>query len=103
MIIPESVRIGSMDYKVIITDEILLVNHEECYGKIEYGNHAIKIKKDFQDVQGMESTLLHEIMHGITHERNFVYDRNDDETITQQLAKGLHQLIKDNPNMFLKG
>lgn len=102
MIIPESVRIGSMDYKIIITDEVLIVNHEECSGLINYVEHLIKISNN-QDVQGFEATLLHEVMHGITHERNFIYDKNDDESITEELARGLHQLIKDNPNMFLKG
>ena len=103
MIIPESVRIGSIDYKVIFTDEILAVGGHMVYGLIEYDKHNIKIKNGITDSQGIESTLLHEIMHGITHERNFTYDKNDDEGITEELARGLHQLIKDNPDMFLKG
>lgn len=101
MNIPKSVRIGSMDYKVIITDEIIIVDHKECSGMIDYNQHEIKVKNDMQDIQGMEATLLHEIMHGITNERNFTYEKNDDETITEELARGLHQLIRDNPGMFI--
>ena len=100
MKIPSSVRIGSVDYKIIMTDEILLVNDLSCCGKINYNQHEIKVKNDMQDVQGMEITLLHEIFHAITNERNFTYVKNDDETITEELARGLHQLIRDNPNMF---
>ena len=96
----KSVRIGSMDYKVELTDEVILVEHKECFGSADFNNKVIKINTELHHTQGQEETLLHEIFHAITHERNFSYDKNDDETITEELARGLHQLIKDNPKLF---
>jgi len=100
MNIPSIIRVGSMDYKVILTDEILVVDCHTCKGMIEYEKHEIKIKEDIQDKQGMEVTLLHEIMHAIVRERNFEYEKNSDEGITEEIACGLHQLIRDNPLLF---
>jgi len=100
MKIPEQIRIGSMVYSVTRTDEFILVDHKECMGDIDYLKKTIRIKRGIQDSQGEQETLLHEIIHGITHERNFGYNNNDEETVTEELARGLHQIILDNPNMF---
>ena len=100
MNIPSKVRVGSMDYTVELTEDIILVDHKECFGDVNLIKKVIRINKNNQDIQGMQETLLHEIFHGIVYERNFTYDKNDDETITEELARGLHQIIKDNPNMF---
>lgn len=100
MRIPDKVRIGSMDYKVERTDDVILVDHKECYGNIDFNKKVIRIQSNVQDSQGEKETLLHEILHGIVYERNFSYDKNDDETITEELARGLHQVIRDNPNIF---
>jgi len=96
----KSVRIGSMDYKVELTGEVILVDHKECFGSIDYNNKVISINSKIQGIQNQEVTLLHEIFHAITNERTFSYENNSDETITEELARGLHQLIKDNPKLF---
>jgi len=96
----KQVRIGSMDYKVELTDETIIVDHRECFGNINYYDKTIEINTTSQDIQGQELTLLHEIFHGVVYERNFKYNVNDDESITEELARGLHQLIKDNPKLF---
>ena len=100
MNIVNKVRIGSIDYTVNKTTEIILVDHKECFGSIDYNKKLILINSELQDIQGQEETLLHEIVHGIVYERNFSYEKNDDETITDELARGLHQLIRDNPKLF---
>ena len=102
MNIPELVRIGSMDYTVKKVDEVIIVDHKECFGSIEYNKKIIKIGNGIQDKQSEEVTLLHEIFHGIVFERNFSYEKNDDETITEELARGMHQVIKDNIGMFIE-
>jgi len=96
----KSVRIGSMDYKVLLNDKLILEDGKECFGAINFRKKEIKINNELQDIQGQEETFLHEILHGICEERNFIYEKNDDETITEELARGLHQLIKDNPKLF---
>ena len=100
MNIPKIVRIGSMDYKIIVSNEIILGDNKACFGDVDLRKKVIRINNELQGVQGQEETLLHEIFHGISEERNFLYEKNDDETITEELARGLHQLIRDNPEMF---
>jgi len=101
MIIPEVVRIGSCDYEVILTDKVTLKESHQCYGHIDWEHHVIEIDKTLQDVQGLEHTFLHELVHGIVYERSLDLENSDEETIADELAKGLHQVIRDNPEMFL--
>ncbi|SMC17218.1 hypothetical protein SAMN02745134_00262 [Clostridium acidisoli DSM 12555] len=100
MNIPSKVRIGSVDYMISRTDEIIIVNHQECFGDIDFNKKIIRIAQNIQDIQGEEITLLHEMLHGLVYERNFEYERCDDETITEEISRGLHQLIRDNPQVF---
>lgn len=100
MKILDKVRIGSVDYEIKHTNDIIIVDHKECYGDINYNKKIIRIGNNITSLQGEEETLLHEILHGIVYERNFTYDKNDDETITEELARGLHQVIRDNPGIF---
>ena len=100
MNIPCTVRIGSMDYKVELTEEVILLNHQECKGIIEFGEHEIRINSVLQDKQGQEQTFLHEVIHGIVAERSLDLEEADEETIVDEIAKGLHQVIRDNPEIF---
>jgi hypothetical protein len=97
--IPEKVRIGSMTYPVTQSDKTLIVNGRECKGRIDYNMHTIEINNVVQDLQGCEQTLLHEIVHGIIDDRAISLD-GDTEEVVDGLAMGLHQLIKDNPEIF---
>jgi Zn-dependent peptidase ImmA (M78 family) len=98
--IPEKIRIGSSDYSVLLTDENLVCNGQESYGWINYNYHLIKINKNIQDKQGQEKTLLHELIHGIVRERSLDVANSNEEIIVEEIAMGLHQVIRDNPNMF---
>mgnify|MGYP000936580580 CR=1 FL=1 len=49
-----------------------------------------------QDEQGQLQTLLHEILHGIIYDRAIEFDKMDEETIVDHLAKGIYQVLKDN-------
>ncbi|WP_185903784.1 hypothetical protein [Hathewaya massiliensis] len=100
MNIPEKVRIGSMDYDVKLTDETLVLNGRECLGVIDYDNTEIKISKSIQSNQKQEQTFLHELMHGIIRERNLDLQNSDEETIVDEIATGLHQVIRDNQEIF---
>jgi hypothetical protein len=99
MLIPEKVRIGSCDYEVILTDKPILREGQQCYGHIDLEHREIEIDNTLQDIQGQEITLLHEIAHGIIYERDLKLQ--DEEFIVHELAKALHQIIRDNPIMFL--
>ena len=49
MNIPEKIRIGSVDYEVVLTDENLVLNGREVYAWIDYNYHLIKINRNLQD------------------------------------------------------
>lgn len=102
MNIPKKIRIGSVDYEVVLTDENLVLNGREVYAWIDYNYHLIKINRNLQDKQGQEQTFLHELMHGIVKERSLEIGNCDEETLVEELAIGLHQVIRDNPGIFLK-
>ncbi|WP_195264083.1 hypothetical protein [Clostridium sp. 1001275B_160808_H3] len=100
MNILDNIRIGSSDYSVILSNETLVIDRHECKGMIDYEFHKIKINNEIQDKQGQEQTLLHEVIHGIVRERNLDLQNSDDETIVDEIAMGLHQVIRDNIEIF---
>lgn len=95
MNIPRTIRIGSVDYTVEKTDEYLKLDGEQCLGIIDYEKQTIRIANNLQHKQRQEQTFLHEVVHAIT--REFKIDFNEEEeTIVDKLALGLHQAIRDN-------
>jgi len=99
MIIPEVVRIGSSDYEVEFTDNPIVVDHKECYAAIDYNNHTIEISNQLGDIQTQEQSFLHELFHGIVRDR--ALEIQDEEFVVDELAKAMHQVIRDNKIMFL--
>lgn len=102
MYIPGKVRIGSVDYEIFIEDKTIVLNTDQCKGKIDFEYHKINIDSSIQDKQGQEQTFLHELIHGIVRERSLDLEKVDEETIVDGLAVGLHQIIRDNPQIFIK-
>lgn len=102
MEIPSKIRIGSVDYDVKLTDEVLVLNSQQCKGTIDFEFNEIKISNSVQDIQNQEQTLLHELIHGMVHDRKIDFKNMDEESIVDGLALELHQVIRDNPNMFHK-
>lgn len=98
MQIPEKVRIGSCDYAVELTTETLAVDGRHCHGRIDYNNHKIQIDTKLGDEQQRQRTLLHEVLHGMMRERGL--ELEDEESVVEELAKSLHQIIRDNPEIF---
>lgn len=100
MKIPDKIRIGSMYYEVVKSNKILVLEGKECFGIIDYNKHLIEINDNIGDIQQQEQTFLHEVVHGIIRERNLDLENSDEESIVDELATGLHQIIRDNPEMF---
>lgn len=95
--IPEKVRIGCFEYKVIRTSDILVVDGRQCKGKIDYEKNEIYIwDTGDHGEQSKEQTFWHEIVHAIIHERNFSLSKADEETSVDELATGIYSLMKDN-------
>lgn len=100
MNIPETVRIGSCDYVVELTTNNLVVDGKECYAQIDYNFHKISINSKLADKQHNEVSFLHELLHGIMKDRNL--ELENEELVVEELSRGFHQVIKDNPKMFEK-
>ncbi|WMM24064.1 hypothetical protein RBU61_14185 [Tissierella sp. MB52-C2] len=95
MNLPDKIVISGMEYKVIITDEPLFCDNIRAYGHINFDKKQILIDKTLRDSQGHIQTLIHEIIHGIVYDREINLKHDDEETIVDQLAKGLYQTLKD--------
>ena len=99
MNIPSTVKVGGILYDVSEVDHAMCVDQKEVKGKIEYDFCKITIRNDIQSKQGMEQTFLHELVHAMERERGLEWGENN-ELYTEELAKVLHQVIIDNPDMF---
>ena len=99
MKIPSKVRVGSIDYTINSKDERQILNARQCYGVIDYEYHTIELDSGIQDIQGLERTFLHELVHAIVKEHKINLE-GDSEEVTDKLAYGLHQVIRDNPSIF---
>lgn len=96
------VRIDAVDYDISHTKEALLVSNMACKGRIDYDKNLIEITTDEVGENQQALTLMHEIVHGIVHERgitNLIADK-DQETVVDQFAKGVTNLIRDNPELI---
>ena len=98
MKILDKIRIGSVDYDIRQTDKNVVVDCKACYGAIHYSDHVIELDSKLCDRQRMELTLLHEVFHGILHERAIRVE--NEEELVEGLARGMHQILRDNPEMF---
>jgi hypothetical protein len=97
--IPQKVRVGSCDYTVELTEETL-VNPDRriCYGVMDADDHKLRIDRKLGDTQLHELVFLHELLHAMVHERNI--NLENEELVVEELSRSLHQIIRDNPEMF---
>lgn len=93
MQIPKKVKIGALEYKVIVTNDISLGC--EYAGEILYREQIIHIRP--MEKQRMEATFLHEVLHGVYENLGY---KDHDEKPVDELAHALHALISDNPKVF---
>lgn len=95
MNIPDKVKIGYKDYEVKKIAGKVMDNDTVCYGVIHYNDGLIQISTIYSDDQ-QKCAFVHEALHGIDD----IFDIGLEERQVQQLAKGLYQVIKDNPDIF---
>ena len=95
MNIPESIRIGGMEYAVIREPFLSNENRHELMGQIRYQQGVIALSENVEmchDAACM--TLLHEILHGLA--RHFDLEIENEETVVDAFARGLFQVLQDN-------
>ena len=108
MKIPDKVRVGSIDYDVTVGEDPLIINGVQALGCCDYMDSTIKLDKSIQGNQQLEVTFLHELMHTLFNDCKIdltAYGMEQDtmEYIVDSLAYSLHQVIRDNPEIFMMG
>lgn len=101
MQIPKRVRIGGIDYTIKHVPRLVSDDGDLCNGLFDSNRSVIELNSENELSQGrIEQVLIHEILHGIVFTTGL--NLEDEEITVNVLAKGLYQVIKDNPNLFAK-
>lgn len=90
-------KIGGLTYDLQLLDSSPKLNGEELLGLIDYDRQEIYIS-NAQHIETKLVTILHEILHGIVHDRNLPVGGNE-ENIVDGLSRGIYQVLVDNPKM----
>lgn len=97
MKITDKVKIGGQIYEVK-RPMVCYPDNRNTDGRIEYGEGIIKLQSNLKG-DYLNYVFIHEIMHGIF---DFIGEDND-EQLVDKLARALHMIIKDNPEIFKEG
>lgn len=95
MKIPETIRIGGVDYA--ITERAGLNDGAQVLcGQISYPETEIRLNPDeCGNAQFQGQVLWHEILHGIANHSNLELGEKE-ENIIDTFAKGIYQVLQDN-------
>lgn len=94
MKIPESVRIGGVEYPVVYVDN-LNNGVQLAYGHIDYENCKIELSNNVGTAHEKRCvTLWHEILHGIRNHAGLEIE--NEEEVVNMFAKGIYQVLQDN-------
>lgn len=94
MKIPESVRIGGVEYPVVFVSD-LNDGVNLAYGHIDYENNVIRLSGTYgTGHQKRCITLWHEILHGIREHAGLKIENEED--VVTMFAKGIYQVLQDN-------
>lgn len=90
-------KIGGLTYDLQLLDTSPKLNGDELLGLIDYDRQEIYISNE-QHVETKLVTILHEILHGIIHDRNLPVGGHE-EDIVDGLSRGIYQILVDNPKL----
>lgn len=94
MKIPESIRIGGVEYKIQYGPNLRLENLI-TYGSIDFDNSTINLSStDGTEHQKRCLTLWHEILHGVVNHAGLEIE--NEEEVVEMFAKGIYQVLQDN-------
>ena len=106
-ILPESIRIGGVDYRLNLIEDYAFLNDDKTQsndGEFDVNRGIIKLATTLRDTKQLidrertYTVLLHEILHGIVY--HYIGENIDNEEhIVTQFAKGLYQVLKENPRL----
>lgn len=94
MKIPDSVRIGGVEYPIQYIEN-LNDGVNLAYGRIDYENCVIQLSSTIGTAHERQCrTLWHEILHGIREHAGLAIEK--EEEIVDMFAKGIYQILQDN-------
>ena len=94
MKLPESVRIGGVEFPVVYVDN-LNNGTNLAYGHIDYENCHIELSNTVGTAHEKRCiTLWHEILHGIRNHAGLEIENEED--VVDMFAKGIYQVLQDN-------
>ena len=94
MKIPNSVRIGGVEYSVEYVEN-LNNGVNLAYGHIDFDNCIIELSSTLGTAHEKQChTLWHEILHGIREHAGL--EIKNEEAIVDMFAKGIYQVLQDN-------
>lgn len=98
MKIPESVRIGGVEYPVVYVD-YLNDGVSLAYGHIDYEECEIALSGTSGTSHEKRcQTLWHEILHGIRNHAGMEIE--NEEAVIEMFSKGIYQVLQDNDGRF---
>lgn len=90
-------KIGGLTYNLQLLDTSPKLNGDELLGLIDYDRQEIYISNE-QHIETKLVTIIHELLHGIVHDRNLPVGGNE-EDIVDGLSRGIYQILVDNPRL----
>lgn len=100
--IPNTIKISGYNYEVKRTEKAFVSNGSACDGLHDFSRQEIVVAYE-GNAAYQQTVFLHEMIHGII--RNYcegIMSDYDEERFTEQFAKGLYQVVNDNPDIFIK-
>lgn len=99
---PTAVQIDMIRYGIEMSETPVLLDGRECGGMIEYNNARILISAKAIRGERVKQVLMHEIVHGLLHERQIEELIKEDrlEDFVDALSRTLVGFLRDNPKMI---
>ena len=90
-------KIGGRIFTVSIVDDLREEDGKRVNGTLHADSHDISVASDISYFKQQE-VIIHEALHAIIS----YFAIEDNETVTTQVAHGIHALIVDNPEFIRK-
>ena len=98
MKIPESVRIGGVEYPIVYVEN-LNDGVQIAYGHIDFENCRIELSDNYGTAHEKRCLVLwHEILHGIRQHCGLEIE--NEEAVVDMFARGIYQVLQDNGRRF---
>lgn len=93
----KNVMIDAVKYNIEVTDGIIVSDGEECGADVNFSASLIRLSSKIGE-GAKPAFLMHEIFHALLHERG-MYEEIKNEQLMDELASGVINLIRYNPDL----